>query len=127
MRYGKCECRSLRPYISRAAIAEALTTLLHYSSYEPGLSLQNLTLVDEYLAARSLPPMENARAYALSNILTDLINQHYRRYRGYSRIGSGQHHDCHISQLHKHQRRCVCKFLTSIFVIGWDWKLRNIT
>jgi tetratricopeptide (TPR) repeat protein len=72
---------STTPFISRKAILEALNALLQQSVYEPRLSLYYLTLVDEYLALRTLPPMENARAYALSNILANMLIHNYQKYR----------------------------------------------
>lgn len=72
---------SKKPFISVQCVRETLDALLYSSKAAQINALHTLTVVDEFLAQPDFPPFENARNFALSNVLTLLITQEFQQLR----------------------------------------------
>jgi tetratricopeptide (TPR) repeat protein len=71
----------VKPFISIESVRDALDGLLYTSRASQTNALHMLTLVDEFLLNPALPDFENARHFAVNNLLVDLITNEFSHLR----------------------------------------------
>jgi tetratricopeptide (TPR) repeat protein len=71
----------LQPFITTDCVKAALDELIYTTKSPHVNALQQLTLVDEYLASPDFPQFDRARQYAVIHFLTSFITHEFTRHR----------------------------------------------
>lgn len=107
-----------RPFISQENVRAALDALLYTSADRAQNPLRFLLLVDEFLTQPDLPPLQDARDFALAHILTNLVTTELNQLR----------HTLGLSLLIPDeplpavsQRLDIDAQASSIELLSWDW------